>query len=74
VGGKKHQRWLWYAIDAATGCLLSFVFGRRQDEMSKKPLSNSKVFNIRAYHTGDCGGYSALITKEKYVIGKIQRL
>ena len=31
VGNKKNQRWLWYAIDAATGCVLSFVFGRRKD-------------------------------------------
>jgi IS1 family transposase/transposase-like protein len=71
VGDKGNQRWLWHAIDAATGCILSFVFGRRKDEVCEKLLSNLKVFNIRTYYTDDWGSYSALIPKDKHVIGKI---
>jgi insertion element IS1 protein InsB len=70
VGDKKNQRWLWYAIDAATGRVLSFVFGRRQDAVCEQPVSNLKAFNIRTYYTDDWGSYSALIPKGKHVIGK----
>lgn len=70
VGSKKNQRWLWYAIDAATGCVLSFVFGRRQDAMCEKLISNLKASNIRTYYTDDWGSYSTLIPKDKHVIGK----
>lgn len=70
VGKKKNQRWLWYAIDAVTGCVLSFVFGRRQDEVCGQLISNLKAFNIRTYYTDNWGSYSALIPKHKHVIGK----
>lgn len=49
VGNKNNQRWLWYAIDAVTGCVLSFVFGRRQDTVCKHLIDNLKAFNIRTY-------------------------
>ena len=32
VGSKKEQRWLWHAIDPGTGKVLTYVFGRRQEE------------------------------------------
>jgi len=70
VGNKDNQRWLWYAIDAATGCVLSFVFGRRQDKAREQLISNLKAFNIRTYYTDDWGGYSKIIPKDKHVIGK----
>jgi insertion element IS1 protein InsB len=70
VGNKGEQRWLWSAIDVATGCVLSFVFGRRKDEVCEKLLENLKVFNVRTYYTDDWNSYSALIPKKKHVIGK----
>jgi hypothetical protein len=33
VGNKGEQRWLWHAIDHATGAVLAYVFGRRKDEV-----------------------------------------
>ena len=69
VGSKKNQRWLWYAIDAVTGCVLSFVFGRRQDEVRRQLIDNLKVFNIRPY-TDDWASDSALIPADKHVIGE----
>ena len=33
VGSKENQRWLWHAIDRATGVVLAYIFGRRQDEI-----------------------------------------
>ena len=70
VGNKKNRRWLWYAIDAATGCILSFVFGRRQDAACGQLVSNLRAFNIRTYYTDGWGSYSALIPADKHVIGK----
>jgi IS1 family transposase len=70
VGNKKNQRWLWYAIDSATGCVLSFVFGRRKDEVFDKLISNLKAFNICRYFTDDWPSYSKFIPKDKHVIGK----
>ena len=70
VGNKKNQRWLWYAIDAVTGCVLSFVFGRRKDGVCGQLMSNLKAFNIRTYYTDDWGSYPALIPKDKHVTGK----
>jgi len=70
VGSKKNQRWLWYAIDAATGRVLSFVLGKRTKAVCKQLLANLKTFNIRTYYTDDWESYSSLIPKEKHVIGK----
>ena len=36
VGSKANQRWLWHAIDRATGDVLAYVFGRRKDEVFLK--------------------------------------
>lgn len=70
VGRKKHQRWLWYALDTATGCILLFVFGRRQDEVCQQLISQLKAFNIRTYYTDDGPSYAAYIPANQHVIGK----
>lgn len=70
VGKKDNPRWLWSAIDAATGCVLAFVFGRRKNETLEKLLSKLDVFNIRTYYTDDLESYSSLIPAGKHVIGK----
>ena len=31
VGNKDHPRWLWHAIDHASGEILAYVFGDRKD-------------------------------------------
>src|ERR671914_1311569 len=33
VGSKAQQRWLWYAIDHATGKSLAYVLGSRKDPL-----------------------------------------
>ncbi|MGZ8246225.1 IS1 family transposase [Methylomagnum sp.] len=58
VGGKGHQRWLWRAIDVATGVTLAFVFGRRQGEACQRLMAKLKAFNIQKYYTDDWGSYS----------------
>lgn len=70
VGSKNNQRWLWYAIDATTGNVLSFVLGPRQDSVFKKLYDHLKTFNIKTYYTDDWDSYSRYIPPEKHVIGK----
>jgi insertion element IS1 protein InsB len=70
VQNKKNQRWLWYAIDSATGQILSFVFGRRTDAVCKKLISSLKAFNISKYFTDDWASYAKYIPADKHVIGK----
>ena len=70
VGKKTHQRWLWYAIEAATGVVLSFVFGRRQDCVCEQLMTKLGAFNIRTFYTDDWASYSKYIPQDKHVIGK----
>jgi insertion element IS1 protein InsB len=70
VGNKKNQRWLWYAIDAATECILAFVFGRRQDNVCEQLLAKLKAFNIKTYATDHWDSYAKYIPANQHVIGK----
>ncbi len=70
VDSKKNQRWLWYAIDAVAGCILSSVFGRRQDVACEQPMDNLKAFNIRTYYTDGWASYPKYIPADKHVVGK----
>ena len=70
VGNKDNQRWLWYAIDAATGCILSFVFGRRQDKVCEQLISSLKRFNIQIYYTDGWESHSKFIPEDQHVIGR----
>ena len=46
VGKKSNQRWLWHAIDRATGKVLAYVFGRRKDEVFLKLKKLLEPFGI----------------------------
>ena len=70
VGQKTHQRWLWYAIEATTGVVLSFVFGRRQDGVCEQLMTKLRAFNIKTFYTDDWASYSKYIPQDKHVIGK----
>jgi insertion element IS1 protein InsB len=70
VRNKKNQRWLWYAIDSATGCILSFVFGRRTDEVCAQLMQKLKAFNISSYCTDHWASYAKYIPKDKHILGK----
>ena len=45
VGKKENQHWLWYALDAATGCILAFMLGRRTDETFRRLYGKLAGFN-----------------------------
>jgi IS1 family transposase len=67
---KKNLRWLRYAIDAATGCILTFAFGRRKEDVCEQLITNLRVFDIRTDDTDDGPRYAAFIPANKHVIGK----
>ena len=70
VQKKKNPRWLWYAIDAVTGVILAFVFGRRNDEACQALMLKLNVFNIRTYYTDAWTSYVTQIPEDQHVIGK----
>jgi insertion element IS1 protein InsB len=50
VGGKKHPRWLWGALDHQTGRILAYVFGRREDQAFLKLKALLEPFGIRRFY------------------------
>ena len=70
VQKKSNPRWLWYAIDAATGVILAFAFGRRTDEICAALMQKLKAFNIRTYYTDAWASYAKYIPESQHVIGK----
>jgi insertion element IS1 protein InsB len=49
---------------------LSFVFGRRTDEVCEKLMANLKAFDISAYFPDDWASYAKYIPKDKHFVGK----
>ena len=47
VQNKGNQRWLWHAIDHASGKVLAYVFGARKDKVFNQLESLLKAFGIR---------------------------
>lgn len=46
VGSKSSQHWLWYAVDHATNAVLSYVSGKRKDEVFKQLKALLEPFGI----------------------------
>ena len=70
VGNKSNQRWLWHAIDHASGEVLAYVLGKRKDTAFKQLKALLEPFGIRHYYTDDWDAYERLLDKESHHIGK----
>src|ERR671914_2290521 len=70
VGSKAQQRWLWYAIDHATGKSLAYVLGSRKDEAFIKLKALLKPFTITRFYTADWGAYERHLEPENPSVGK----
>ena len=46
---KKHQIWLWWAVDHETNIPLAYTFGTREHKYLDKLLELLKPFNINPY-------------------------
>jgi len=70
VGSQEHQRWLWHAIDQATGKVLAYVLGRRKDEVFLQLKDLLAPFGVTCCYTDDWGSDGRHLDPEKQVIGK----
>ena len=70
VGKKKEPRWLWHAIDHATGAVLAYVFGRRKDEVFLQLKALLEPFGLTRFYTDHWGAYTRHLAPEVHCPGK----
>jgi len=51
VEKKAELRWLWHAIDHASGTVLAYVFGRRKDTVFLQRKELLEPFGIHRFYT-----------------------
>jgi insertion element IS1 protein InsB len=70
VGNKSNQRWLWHAIDHASGKVLAYVLGDHKDCVFLKLKALLEPFGITHFYTDDWGAYERHLSPESHIIGK----
>jgi len=70
VGKKAEPRWLWHAIDHASGTVLAYVFGRRKDTVFLQLKELLEPFGIHRFYTDGWGAYERHIDPTQHVVGK----
>lgn len=70
VHHKENQRWLWHAIDHATGDVLAYVFGERKDKVFMQLKLLLMPFGIQHFYTDDWGAYERKLPKLQNTISK----
>ena len=67
---KKHQVWLWRAVDHQTNTPIAFVFGTREYKVLDELLELLKPYKINKIYTDNNFAYSKKIPEDILVIGK----
>ena len=70
VARKKQQRWLWHAIDHASGVVLAYVLAPHQDQALVKLVNLLKPFGIKRFFTDAWGAYERILDPDTHLIGK----
>jgi len=70
VGKKAEPRWLWHAIDHASGTVLAYVFGRRKDTVFLQLKALLEPFGIHRFYTDGWGAYERHIDPAQHEVGK----
>jgi insertion element IS1 protein InsB len=70
VEKKKDQRWLWHAIDHATGAVLAYVFGRRKDEVFWQLKGLLEPLGLTRFYTDHWGAYTRHLDPAVHCPGK----
>jgi insertion element IS1 protein InsB len=70
VGSKRHQRWLWHAIDHQTGEVLAYVLSNHQDSAFVQLKALLEPFGIIQFYTDAWGAYDRLIDPAFHTVGK----
>jgi len=67
---KKHQIWLWWAVDHATNMPLAYTFGTREHKYLDELLELLKPFNIGTVYSDNNYAYRDKISAEILITGK----
>jgi insertion element IS1 protein InsB len=70
VARKKQQRWLWHAIDHASGVVLAYVLAPHQEQALVKLVNLLKPFGIKRFFTDAWGAYERILDPDTHLIGK----
>lgn len=70
VKSKKQQRWLWHAIDKASGKVLAYTFGNRKDAVFHELQQLLEPFGIKKYYTDHAGVYQRNLFPDEHVASK----
>jgi IS1 family transposase/transposase-like protein len=70
AGDKRHQYWLWWAIDHVTGEPLAFHFGTREYENPDELLALLRPFDIKAVYSDNNFAYQSRVSNSEVVTGK----
>ena len=70
VSNKEHPRWLWHALDHASGKVLAYVMGDHKDGVFVKLKALLEPFGITRFYSDDWGAYERHLSPESHTIGK----
>jgi insertion element IS1 protein InsB len=70
VGSKKHQRWLWHAIDHKSGEILAYVLSDHKDDAFKQLQTLLDPFGVQHYYSDGWGAYLRHLDSSMHTVGK----
>ncbi len=71
VQSKQQRRWLWHAIDHATGKVLAYVLAPHEDSAFLELRTLLKPFGITRFFTDGWGAYQRHLDQQVHIIGKL---
>ncbi len=70
VQSKQQQRWLWQALDHATGEVLAYVLNTHEDKAFLQLKALLRPFGIQHFYTDGWGAYERHLDGEQHIVGK----
>ena len=70
VQSKKQQRWLWHALDHASGKILAYVLAPQEDSAFVQLKALLQPFGITRFFTDGWGSYQRYLDQQVHTIGK----
>ncbi len=70
VQSKQQQRWLWHAIDHASGKILAYVLAPHEDAAFVQLKALLQPFGITQFFTDGWGSYQRYLDQQVHTIGK----
>ena len=70
VQSKRQQRWLWHAIDHASGKILAYVLAPHEDSAFVQLKALLQPFGITRFFTDGWGSYQRYLDQQVHTIGK----